>query len=70
MVWSQILAILIPLLVIEIALRVYAVIDILKTDRSVNFIAKRWWLVIVLVINFGWVFYLLFGRTDQDMQSW
>lgn len=70
MEWSQILAILIPLLVIEIAFRVYAVIDILKTDRSVNFIAKRWWLVIVLVINFGWVFYLLFGRTDQDMQSW
>ena len=70
MEWSQILFILIPFLVIEIAFRVYAVMDISKSGRSVNFISKRGWLFIVLVINFGWVFYLLLGRTDRDMHSW
>jgi flagellar biosynthesis protein FliQ len=70
MEWSQILVILIPLLIIEIAFRIYALRDILKPNQSVNFLPKKYWIVIVLVINFGWVFYLLIGRTHQNMNSW
>ena len=61
----EILPILIPLVLIELGMRIYAVIDIHKKNRETLLIGKTAWTVIVILINFGWVVYLLAGRKDK-----
>ncbi len=58
----DLLPILIPLFVIEIAARIYAIVDIHKPERATNLLGKTAWTIIVAVISFGWVVYLLGGR--------
>ncbi len=57
--------ILLPVLLVELALRVYALIDIWKKDRKTNAFPKWFWSVVVALISFGWIFYLLAGRSDE-----
>ena len=64
MEWNIILAILLPLVAIELGFRIYAIVDILKAERHVRFIPKKIWIGIVAIINFGWVIYLIAGRED------
>lgn len=66
MAGSTFLWIIIPLLVMEVSFRGYAVIDILKPQRNVILISKKWWVMAVAFIQFGWVIYLLAGRVDED----
>lgn len=61
----EILPILLPLLAIELGMRIYAVIDIHKKSRETLLVSKTAWTVIVLLISFGWVVYLLAGRKDK-----
>jgi hypothetical protein len=62
--WNNVVAILVPIVLIEVGFRVYAIVDILKPERKVKFFSKKIWLVIVGLVNFGWVFYLIGGRQD------
>lgn len=62
--WNLVLAILLPLVAIELGFRIYAIVDILKTERRVRFISKKIWLLVVAIVNFGWVVYLIVGKED------
>lgn len=57
--------ILLPVLLVELAFRVYALIDIWKEDRKTNAFPKWFWTIVVALISFGWIFYLLAGRSDE-----
>ena len=61
----ELLPILIPLMLVELALRVYAIYDIWKDARKTNAFPKWFWTLIVALISFGWIFYLLAGRSDE-----
>ena len=63
----EILPFLIPLLLIELAFRIYSIIDLFKPHRETLFIGKTPWLIIIALINFGWVVYLLAGRKDVTL---
>lgn len=64
---TEMLPILIPYLIIELGLRVFALISVLKAKTKG--IELRFdpiiWVVIVVFINFGWLIYFIFGRKDQ-----
>ena len=60
----EILPLLIPILLIDLGFKVYAFIDILKEDRRVRWDNKVVWIIISVVINYGWIFYFLFGRDE------
>ena len=57
-------AVFLPLLLIDLGLRVYALIDILKQDRVVRWNNKAVWIIIACVVNFGWIFYFFFGKEE------
>ena len=61
---SIILWVLVPLIIIELTIRVYVIMDILKPDRVTNVMNKTAWIIICALINFGWVVYLLVGKKD------
>ena len=59
----DILPLLIPLLLIDVGIRIYAIIDILKEEREVTINNNKIvWLVIVAIVNLGGIIYLLLGR--------
>lgn len=63
----EFLPILIPLLVLELGMRIYAIIDIIKLEEKeikTRWFQPVWWIVIVAVINFGWLFYLIAGKEE------
>jgi hypothetical protein len=60
----NLIPLLIPIILIDLGFRIYAIIDILKEDQQVKGNNKIVWIVIVGFINFGWVIYFLFGRED------
>ena len=65
--FAEILPILIPYLVIELGLRLFALFSVLKAKK--NNVALRLdpiiWIIIVCFINFGWLAYFIFGRKDE-----
>lgn len=58
----DLLPLIIPIVLLEVAMRIYAVVDLFKDERRVKLLEKNVWLIIILLINFGWVVYLLGGR--------
>lgn len=63
----NLLPLLLPILLIDFAFKIYAVIDILKEDRKVkgNFNGNKIvWILVSVLINFGWAIYFLFGREE------
>lgn len=64
-----ILPILIPLLIVELAFRVYSLIDLFKPHRESLILSKTVWAFIIGLINFGWVVYLLAGRKDVTLND-
>lgn len=59
----DVLPLLIPLILLDVGIRIYAIIDILKEDREVTINNNKIiWLVIVALVNLGGVIYLLLGR--------
>lgn len=60
----ELLPLLIPVLIIDLGFKVYAFIDIMKEDRRVRWNNKIVWILIAILINFGWIFYFLFGREE------
>lgn len=65
--WNQVIIILIPILIVELGFRGYAIYDLVQPKRKVKFFSKKLWLLLVSIVNFGWVFYLLVGRGDSKI---
>ncbi len=61
---KDILPLLIPIILIDVAFKIYAIIDILKEDRVVKGGNKIIWLLVSVLINYGWVIYFIFGRDE------
>ena len=64
---SELILILIPLVILELGLRIFALISILKakTKEIELRLDPIIWIIIVLFVNFGWLIYFIFGRKDQ-----
>ena len=63
-IMKDILPLLIPILLIDVAFKIYAIIDIFKEDRNVKGGNKIIWLLVSVLINYGWVIYFIFGRDE------
>ena len=60
---------LIPLMVIELALMVIALVDLFKRENMKSNTRLVWVIVIILISIFGPIAYLLFGRKDKPIDS-
>ena len=60
----ELLPLLLPVLLIDIGFKIYALIDILKEDRRVRWNNKIVWILVSVLINYGWILYFLFGRDE------
>jgi len=61
---QNILPLLIPLILIDFGFKIYSVIDIINEDRKVKGGNKIVWIAVVVLINFGWIFYFIFGKDE------
>ncbi len=62
---TGILLALIPLVLIDLGMVIFCIVDLYRPERHVRGGNKLiWLLVIVLVSTFGWLAYLLFGREE------
>ena len=59
------LPVLIPLMIAELALIIFCLVDLFRPERRVRGDSKLLWAIIILVIGtFGPLAYLFFGRKD------
>jgi hypothetical protein len=59
----EILPLLIPLILIDLGIRVYAIIDIVNPERLVTLNNNKViWIIIIALVNFGGIIYLLVGK--------
>ena len=67
---NTILAIAIPLVLVDIALKIYSVLNLAQTFDIRSQSNKIGWLVAILAINFfGWLMYLMFGRIPKEKKD-
>src|SRR5262249_38523624 len=60
-----ILLAILPLVIIDLAMVTYSIVDLYKPDRRVKGNNKVVWLLVILLVStFGWLAYLLFGREE------
>lgn len=60
-----ILVAVIPLVLIDLAMVIYSIVDLYKPDRRVKGNNKLVWLLVILLVStFGWLIYLLVGREE------
>jgi uncharacterized membrane protein len=55
-----------PLVVIQLALQVYAIIDLIKKKKVKNLSVPIWILIIIFGEIIGACLYLLLGRTEEE----
>jgi hypothetical protein len=60
---------LIPLLIVEVALMVIALLDLFKRENMPTNTRVIWALVIILINVIGPIIYLIFGRKDKPVDS-
>jgi hypothetical protein len=61
-----IIAILAPIVLIDLGMVIYSIVDLYKPDRRVRGGSKLVWLLIILLVGtLGWLLYLLIGREDS-----
>lgn len=60
----ELLPLILPVVFIDLGLKIYAFIDIMKEDRRVRWNNKVVWILISVLINFGWIAYFAFGRDE------
>jgi ABC-2 type transport system ATP-binding protein len=66
----MVLLLLVPLVLLELGLLVFSVVDLLKVDRHVRGGSKGMWAVIVVFVNvIGPILYLLIGRVDAPVED-
>ncbi|HEY7781225.1 MAG TPA: PLD nuclease N-terminal domain-containing protein [Ktedonobacterales bacterium] len=62
---TTLLLALVPLVLIDLGMVIYCIIDLYKPERRVRGGNKTVWLLVILVIGtIGWLAYLLAGRED------
>ena len=57
---------LLPLIIIQLGLLLFAVIDLAKKKKTKNLSPTAWILIICLVNTIGPVLYLILGRADES----
>ncbi len=61
----RLLAALVPLVLIDLGMVVYSIVDLYRPDRRVKGGNKLIWLLVILLVStLGWVVYLLVGREE------
>ena len=70
-----ILAIVIPIAVVDLAIKAFAIYDLIKSFDKRSDVNKIGWLIAIALVNlFGWILYFLFGRLpvekSEDEESW
>ena len=53
-----------PIIIIDVVFKVYAIVDIFNVDRKVKGGNKIVWLLVAVLINYGWVIYFIFGKDE------
>jgi hypothetical protein len=62
---TTLLLALLPLVLIDLGMVIYCIVDLYRPERRVRGGNKILWLLIILLIStLGWVAYLLAGRED------
>ena len=62
---TTLLLALLPVVLIDVGMVIYCIVDLYKPDRRVRGNSKILWLLIILLVStLGWVAYLLAGRED------
>jgi glucose uptake protein GlcU len=62
---TRLLLALVPLVLIDLGMVVYSIIDLYKPDRRVKGGNKLIWLLVILLVStLGWLVYLLVGRDE------
>lgn len=62
---TRLLLALAPLVLIDLGMVVYSIIDLYKPDRRVKGGNKLIWLLVILLVStLGWIIYLLAGREE------
>jgi hypothetical protein len=65
---STILPFILPLAIIELGIRIFVIIQITKVEdrgERLRFDSQILWILIVALVNFGWVGYLIFGKVEE-----
>lgn len=65
---SNIILLLLPIAIIELGVRIYALVHIVRANNNqerFRFDSVVPWILIVALVNFGWVFYFIFGRLEE-----
>jgi hypothetical protein len=56
---------LIPLVLLDLAMVIFCIVDLYKPDRRVRGGNKLIWLLVILLVStLGWIIYLLVGREE------
>jgi TctA family transporter len=62
---TGILLAIIPLVLIDLGMVIYCIVDLLKPERRVRGNNKLVWLLVILLVGtLGWIIYLLAGREE------
>jgi len=67
--WAELLALLIPLVLLELGLLVWALLDIIRRERVTGGNKVVWILVVVLINLIGPIVYFLFGRKEGTAED-
>lgn len=67
---KDMLPFLIPLIIVQLALLVIALVDLLKRQHMPGNTRLVWLIVIIFVNIFGPIIYLIFGRKDKPDDSY
>jgi glucose uptake protein GlcU len=55
-----------PLVLIDLGMVIFSIVDLYKADRHVRGGNKLVWLLVILLVStLGWLVYLFVGRTDD-----
>ena len=62
---STLLIALIPLVLLDLAMVIFCIVDLYRPDRRVRGGNKLVWLLVILLVStLGWIIYLLAGREE------
>lgn len=62
---TELLALIVPLLLLELGVIVLALRDLLRPERRVRYLTKNWWAVVIVVFNLlGSLAYFVLGREE------
>ncbi|MCK5761995.1 MAG: PLDc N-terminal domain-containing protein [Candidatus Izimaplasma sp.] len=54
----------IPIILIDLIFRIYAIVDIINEERKVKGGNKVIWIIVIAIVNYGWVIYFVFGKDE------